>query len=226
MAIIKIISCKKWVNNSLQNCYFLATVQGDGFIYFNDDRFYRINIATGNQEIFYIDKQIWVNTNILQDVHYQDFNVTGAANGVYGGGSIAPNASVESAVQWAIDKVSNETITYSQSIRNLKNVNGTSYDCSSFIITAFYAGGIDVAATYTGDMRAGFEALGFTWIPGSYFAAEDCLRGDILLNETYHTQMYIGNGQDVNCGDTPARVCTHSPDNWGGNWDGILRLES
>lgn len=227
MAIVKIITCKKWVQNSLQNCYYIGTVQGDGFIYFNDDNFYRVNISTGNQEIFYIDKQIWINTNILTDLTTQDFNVSGAANTVYGGGAVAPNANVETAVQWAIEKASLGTISYSWDDRNLKNPNGSSYDCSSFIITAFYVGGFDASSSWTPDMRSGFEALGFTWIPGSYFAAEDLIRGDIQLNENPgalgHTNMYIGNNQDVDCGSTPCRIITHTPDNFGTGWHGILR---
>lgn len=140
-----------------------------------------------------------------------------------GGGTTASNETVEKAVQWLVNKASNNYITYSQSNRNLKNVNGSSYDCSSFIITGFYAAGLDVDASYTGDMRDGFTAKGFTWIPGSNFESSQCLRGDILLNESIHTQMYIGNNQDVNCGSTPARVITHSSDNFGRGWSGILR---
>lgn len=142
-------------------------------------------------------------------------------NIIGGSGTTASNANVEAAVQWAIDRATNYNITYSQNNRNLKNVNGTSFDCSSFIITAFYAGGIDVNATYTGNMRSGFVAAGFTWIPGTSFEASECLRGDILLNESEHCQMYIGNNQDVNCGSTPARVQTHTVSF---PWDGILRL--
>lgn len=151
--------------------------------------------------------------------------LTDVANKLQGGmGSVAANASVEKAVQWMIDKATNYYITYSQSVRNLKVPNGLSYDCSSFVITAFFVAGYDVNATYTGNMRAGFTALGWTWIPGSTFTAEQCLRGDILLNEALHTQVYIGNNQDVNCGSTPARVQSHSIDNYGSYWDGILRL--
>ena len=148
--------------------------------------------------------------------------ISGVVDNITGGsGATASNATVEAAVQWAVDKASNYYITYSQEVRNLKNVDGTSYDCSSFIITAFYAAGLDVNATYTGNMRSGFEAAGFTWIPGTSFEASDCLRGDILLNEGTHCQMYIGNNQDVNCGSTPARVQTHTVSF---PWDGILRL--
>lgn len=139
-----------------------------------------------------------------------------------GSGSTASDAMVEAAVQWAIDRATNYYVTYSQTNRNLKNVNGTSFDCSSFIITAFYAAGLDVNATYTGDMRAGFEAVGFTWHAGTSWESNQLLRGDILLNEGMHTQMYIGDNQDVNCGSTPARVQTHTVSY---PWDGILRYE-
>lgn len=142
-----------------------------------------------------------------------------------GNGAIAKNASVEKAVRWAIKKATSNYITYSQSNRNLKNPDGYSYDCSSFIITAFYVGGFDVNATYTGNMRSGFTALGFTWIPGSYWTSSELVRGDILLDEVNHTQMYIGGNQDVNCGSTPACVQRHENDNYGRGWDGILRYE-
>lgn len=141
-----------------------------------------------------------------------------------GGGSTAPDEIVEAAVQWAVDRATNYDVTYSQTNRNLKNPNGLSYDCSSFVITAFYAAGLDVSATYTGDMRAGFTAAGFTWIAGSSFTSSQCQRGDILLNEVYHTQMYIGNNQDVNCGSVlyGATVQEHLVSY---PWDGILRYE-
>ena len=159
--------------------------------------------------------------NRLNKLHSKASNIISGL--VHGSGSIASNEQVEAAVQWAVKKATSNYITYSRANRNLKILDGTSYDCSSFIITAFYAAGIDVAATYTGDMRAGFTAAGWTWIPGSYFAASDCQRGDILLNEINHTQMYIGDNQDVNCGNTPAQVEVHSPNYGGVGWDGILR---
>lgn len=151
-------------------------------------------------------------------------NIVGSIGDIIGGsGATASNEQVEQAVQWAINKATNNYITYSQSSRNLKNVNGKSYDCSSFLITAFYAAGVDINAMYTGDMRAGFTAAGWTWIPGTYWQSSQLQRGDILLNESNHTQMYIGNNQDVSCGSTPAKVLPHSVDNYGRGWDGILR---
>lgn len=153
------------------------------------------------------------------------WNLFDSIGGIIGGnGQQATNASVEAAVQWAINKASNNYITYSNSNRNLKNPNGMSYDCSAFLITAFYAVGVDINATYTGNMRAGFTAAGWTWIPGTLWYSSQLRRGDILLKESNHTQMYIGNNQDVSCGSTPAKVLTHSVNNYGRNWDGILRL--
>lgn len=146
-------------------------------------------------------------------------------NLIHGSGGTASNEKVEAAVRWCIDKAANNYITYSQTNRNLKNVNGMSYDCSSFIITGFYAAGVNINATHTGNMRAGFTAAGWEWIPGRSFAASQLQRGDILLNEALHTQMYIGNNQDVNCGSTPACVQPHSSDNYGRGWDGILRYK-
>lgn len=152
--------------------------------------------------------------------------IKGIVDGLtHGAGGTASNEKVEAAVKWCIDKASNNYITYSQTNRNLKNVNGTSYDCSSFIITGFYAAGIDINASHTGNMRAGFTAAGWEWIAGRSFGASQLQRGDILLNESLHTQMYIGNNQDVNCGSTPACVQTHSTDNYGRGWDGILRYK-
>lgn len=150
---------------------------------------------------------------------------TATDNLIAGAGTIASNYQVEVAVKWAIDRASNFYITYSQENRNLKNTHGRSYDCSSFIITAFYAAGVDINATYTGNMVSGFTAAGWKWIPGTTWTSDQLKRGDILLNIVNHTQMYIGNNQDVNCGSTPARVQFHSVDNYGRGWDGILRHE-
>lgn len=224
MANISIIQATRYADGEERQCVYIGSVQDDGWVYFNDDIWWRAKIDKSVVQLFYISKEVWVNTDNLNITAFTNLNATQTQNIINGGGGSATNAQVEAAVKWAIQKVSSEWITYSQSYRNLKNVNGSSYDCSSFVITAFYAGGINVDATYTGNMRAGFLAEGFSWIPGNYFASSECLRGDILLDEVNHTQMYIGNGQDVNCGSTPAGIEPHSPDNYGRGWDGILRL--
>lgn len=165
----------------------------------------------------------------LNYLNYMLMNI-GTSSGT-GTGPTATNATVEAAVEWLVNKASTGLITYSQPNRNLKNPNGTSYDCSSFIITGFYAVGLNVNATWTGDMKEGFVAAGFVWhTAGSNRRLEssELQRGDILLNISNHTQMYIGNNQDVNCGSTPARVMTHTPYYYYSGastqgWDGYLR---
>lgn len=232
MADLQIIKAQRWneILQDFKDVIYLASSQTDGLIYFNDDMFWRCKLDGSRVELWYPNKQIWMLTALMKNITIEKMNLrantgtTGEGNGGSGSG-VAPNANVEAAVQWMINKANSEYITYSQDIRNLKNPNGTSYDCSSFVITGFYIGGFDAASSYTGDMRTGFTALGFTWIPGSVFYADDCIRGDILLNEVLHTQVYIGNNQDVNCGSTPACVQGHSNDNYGSYWDGILRYE-
>lgn len=202
---------------------YIGTKQGDNYIYFNDDKFWRCRPDKTGLQVFYINKEMWVNSSSITDLSLASFKITSASSG----GTVATNSQVETAVQWLIDKATNEEITYSQSVRNLKNPSGSSYDCSSFVITGFYVAGLDANCSTTYDMKSAFEDLGFTWIEGSYFDSSDCLRGDILIKQFDpggHTQVYIGNNQDVNCGSTPARVQEHAPDNYGRSWDGILRL--
>ena len=230
MADLKIIKGERWdeFSTSFKNVIYLATNQTDGLLYFNDDCFWRCKEDGTRLEIWYPTKQIWVLSTLIKNIDIESMNLTAVTgttgSGIAGSGSgVAPNANVETAVQWMVNKANSEYITYSQSNRNLKNPNGTSYDCSSFVITGFYMGGFDAASSYTGDMISGFTALGFEWIPGGYWTADQLVRGDILLNIVNHTQVYIGNNQDVNCGSTPACVQGHSIDYYGSPWDGILR---
>ena len=222
MAGVAFVTGQRYINGATRNVFYIGSLQSDGYVYFNDDVMWRCNQNKTNLQRFYIIKQNWIKTTEIQNLNIISFDVTGF---IGGNGSVAPNASVETAVSWMVNKVQNEYITYSQTNRNLKNPNGHSYDCSSFVITGFTQGGFNVNATNTRDMRSGFTALGFKWISGTNFPANQCIRGDILLNESIHTQVYIGNNQDVNCGSTPARIITHSANNFGRGWNGILRKE-
>ena len=182
-------------------------------------------------QVFNIQYQRWVSCSLIWDLTPTTFDILQIINNLFhinsGGGSTAANASVESAVQWAVNKATNSYITYSQSNRSLNNPNGSSYDCSSFVITAFNQAGFNVSASTTRDMVDGFTAVGFSWHPytSGVIPASDLQRGDILLNRENHTQMYIGNNQDVNCGSTPARVMEHNSNYWGEGWDGFLRYD-
>ena len=79
---------------------------------------------------------------------------------------------------------------------------GPDYDCSSAVITAWEMAGVPVktnGATYTGNMYSVFTKLGFEDVTSSVnlSTGSGLVRGDVLLNHTKHTAMYIGNGQEV-----------------------------
>lgn len=62
----------------------------------------------------------------------------------------AASSKIEKALQWAINIANDNSHGYSQSNRW-----GPDYDCSSFVISALKAAGIDTGnATYTGNMRS------------------------------------------------------------------------
>lgn len=69
---------------------------------------------------------------------------------------------------------------------------GGDRDCSSAVISAYRAAGLDVDATYTGNMRRGFLDTGlFEEWDTSQTSAQ---RGDIYLNVENHTAMCIDDG--------------------------------
>lgn len=135
---------------------------------------------------------------------------------------------VENAISWAIAIANDNSHGYSQSSRW-----GPDYDCSSLVISAFRAAGCDTGnATYTGNMKSQFTAHGFQWIPWSQIGGTGNLqRGDILLNENSHTEIYLGNNQNV--GAHSNRGYPQTGDQTGTEvsvsgyyyhpWDGVLR---
>ena len=140
----------------------------------------------------------------------------------------AASSKIEKALQWAINIANDNSHGYSQSNRW-----GPDYDCSSFVISALKAAGIDTGnATYTRNMRSNLTAHGFKWIPWSSISnASNLQRGDILLNEAHHTEFYLGNNKDVashgyyghtETGDQTGReICVSSYYYY--PWDGVLR---
>ena len=143
-------------------------------------------------------------------------------------GDITVDAAVKSAIDWALKTANDNLHGYSQNTR----WGNPNYDCASFVISAYEAAGIPVieaGATYTGDMRAAFLKCGFEWIPGNP-DVNSLQPGDILLDESDHTEMYIGNGQNVGAhsnydgvnGDSSGReVCVGNY--YSHPWDGVLR---
>lgn len=143
----------------------------------------------------------------------------------------AASSVVENAISWAIAIANDNSHGYSQSNRW-----GPDYDCSSFVISAFKSAGVDTgSATYTGNMRSQFTQHGFQWIPWSQIGGVSNLqRGDILLNEKSHTEIYLGNNQNV--GAHSNRGYPQTGDQTGTEvsvsgyyyhpWDGVLRYNA
>lgn len=220
------VTCKRMFDGSKSyDAFYLGNVIGNN-VFFNDTEFYCYNSSSG---ITYIKYNVgansyWHETSNVYDVNVSTTDLKSLINSGTTGNTTSSNYNVEQAVQWAVNKANSGNITYSQSERWGPN----SYDCSSFIISAFRSAGFSLAnATYTGDMISAFEQEGFQWIAMSpSIPASVLVRGDIMVNKQYHTQMYIGNNQDVNCGSTPARVMNHVSTYYLGEapegWDGYL----
>lgn len=99
---------------------------------------------------------------------------------------------IEKAVNWIIDIANDNTHGYDQGSRWSPD-----YDCSSLVISAWKQAGVNLTCTYTGNMYANMVNKGFSDITSQVNLAtgSGLARGDVLLNVSSHTAMYIGNGQ-------------------------------
>lgn len=227
---------------------FLASKHVDGYCYFNDDFYYRCKPNGIDLQIFDPLNNIWVPSNKIYPQTIDNVDVSKiinmgeglvnvgieVTNIINGSGSVASNASVENAVLWMIEKSRRTDITYDYTIDSARDTNSHAYNCSTFIITAFWQAGFPInSAVNTFTMRNDFENAGFIWHPtsGPVYATQ-LKRGDILLWNIYnpmhgHTQCYIGDNQDVNAGDVRPKVQPHCiycySDIGTFNWDGFLR---
>ena len=191
--------------------FYPGMVQENHYVYFNDETKYRCNVDGSNLQMFYYEKQIWVTTSLINDLHIYAFDVTGVlgaindlindAGGHGGGGTSAdipglPQTQyqrLDAVCDWfkhkcsisMSDPTNGPKITYSWINRNIDNPGGMSYDCSSFVICGFnQIGHFNINASDTTTMRAGFLATGkFIWIPGNSFTETQLKPGDVLLNE-------------------------------------------
>lgn len=101
---------------------------------------------------------------------------------------------VANAVNWAKSIAGNPIYGYDQANRW-----GPNYDCSSFIISAWEQAGVKVktaGATYTGNMRSVFLKCGFKDITSqvNLNTGYGLIPGDVLLNDSSHTAMFVGGG--------------------------------
>lgn len=133
----------------------------------------------------------------------------------------------EAAARWAEAIANDNSHGYSQSNRW-----GPSYDCSSLVIAAYKQAGIPLTCTYTGNMKAGMLAKGFTDVTGqvNLVTGAGMKRGDVLLNEASHAALYVGGGKLVQArsdfdgvpGDSSGReISVQSYYNY--PWDCVLR---
>ena len=177
-------------SSSSQSVEYLGNVQKDGYVYFNDDTFWRIDYTDNeNVQLFYIPKQIWIRTDLLTEIQVKGFSTNG-------GTALPPGGQgVEGAVNWAINIANDDSHGYDQITRD----GGVDFDCSSLTSWAFREAGYDIPlpspATYS--MINPFVAAGAEWIPGIGNDSSILYRGDILLNINSHVAIYIGDGQLV-----------------------------
>lgn len=142
---------------------------------------------------------------------------------------------IESAVNWAVGIAEDDSHGYDQINRSLGDPNGTDYDCSSLVCTAWQQAGvkvIDAGATYTGNMKKAFLKCGFKEVD-----IKTRKRGDVLLNENHHTAMMIDGKRLVHAsineqekavggkrGDqTKKEICIRDYYNYSRGWDCCLR---
>lgn len=231
---------ERYTEGSLKKVEYIGNVQTDGYIYFNDETFWRLGYSgqqpdLDNLQMFYIPKQIWIRTNAITNIQVKGLSTSG-------GTALPPGGQgVEGAVVWACD-IANGNHGYSQPTRD----GGVDFDCSSLVSWAFRESGFNIPlpspSTYT--MREEFINAGFTWYPGLANDSSELYRGDILLfigdpnAGTGHVAIYIGDGQLVEAcinehGDTGWYIPSEPGDQTGqeiritgyyyGNWDGVLR---
>lgn len=140
----------------------------------------------------------------------------------------AANSKVETAINWAIGIANDNSHGYSQSVRW-----GPHYDCSSFVYAAFRQAGFSLPGSgtrYTQTMVDHFTKAGFTWIPWNQIGSMNHLqRGDILLNNSsnsakQHTEIYLGNGQNVGA-HSPSKGISVSG-YYNHPWLGVLRYSA
>ena len=124
--------------------------------------------------------------------------------------SVSAGTVIENAISWAVSIANDDSHGYSWDGRW-----GPDYDCSSLVISAFREAGLSLSgATTTVNMKSVFIKEGFTWIPASQIDLSNpnsLIRGDILLNESSHTEIYLGNGQNVGAHrGYKSQWCSHS----------------
>lgn len=148
---------------------------------------------------------------------------------------MTPQQTRDTACDWAEAFAADDTHGYDQGSR--WGVPDT--DCSALVILAFKQAGVGLTCTYTGNMRADMLSHHFRDVTKMVDlpSGTGLIRGDVLLHETHHTALYIGNGRIVHAtgneiggvtggrpGDQTGReVCVAGYFNY--PWQCVLRYE-
>lgn len=132
---------------------------------------------------------------------------------------------IDSAVTWAEQIAADDSHTYSQDVRW-----GPSYDCLSFVISAYTQAGVNVkgaGATYTGNMKTAFLNCGFSDVTSSVnlSSGSGLKKGDVLLNTVHHTALVRADGGAiVHASGKKNGICTRGYYNY--PWNCVLRYSS
>lgn len=94
------VSADKYYNGTTQTVDYLATVQPDGYLYFNDDTFYRCREDGTQLQQCYMSKNQWVRCGILSNISLAEFT-TGV-----------PGGSVQAIISLAQSQLGNDGAKY------------------------------------------------------------------------------------------------------------------
>lgn len=212
--------------NSFSNCFSGSDFRNDDYDFHNDSSWKLVSTYLGVN--FSDDAVIEIINNAKVIFDY----------------IIIADGRVETAVEWIIRIAEDSSHGYSQ-----RNRYGPDYDCSSLVCSAMNAAGFNFSPGWTTfTMRRMVTALpGWEWIPRSELVMNESyvingmsnlIKGDILLNESAHTELYIGDGKNVGAhsdengsdgihsiaipGDQTGNEISVTP-YWDDYWDGVLR---
>lgn len=130
---------------------------------------------------------------------------------------------IDNAVSWAVQIANDDSHSYSRSVRW-----GPSYDCSSFVISAYDQAGVPVksgGATYTGNMKRVFLDNGFEDVTSSVNLSNGSglKKGDVLLNETHHAALVQEDGGKIVHSSSPSNGIVANRNYYNYPWDCVLR---
>ncbi len=100
---------------------------------------------------------------------------------------------IETYLNWALNLANDNTHGYSQ----IDRWGPADYDCSSMVVTALRQAGLPTGeASWTGNMRTELSKLGWLIIPYNGNTSS-LVRGDILLHDQNHVELYLGDNKRV-----------------------------